>query len=103
MTRTNQNIKKCITENPTKNYVFYFGKVDIDFILNYKYNTDPQFDAYKYVDSIIDNYFTFLKSLSVSSIFILELPVSHLEDAILLNHINNTDAIIIFFMKSLSR
>ena len=87
-TQTNQKIRQCIQENPGKYFAFYFGKVDVDFVINYKYNTVPNFDLYKYIDDTIKQYIIFLESLNVSNIVVLELPISHLDDITLLNHIN---------------
>jgi hypothetical protein len=70
-THTNEKIRQCIQENPGKYFVFYFGKVDMDFIINYKYNTDPHIDLYKYVDTICEQYITFINIRQYQKISII--------------------------------
>ena len=92
-TQTNQKIRKCIQENPNKYYVFYFGKVDVDFGINYKYNENPKLDLYKFIDSVVEQYITFLESLSISNIIVFELPISHLENHYILNYMNKQNVV----------
>ena len=75
------NRLKNIKDN--SNIVFFFGKVDMDFILNYKYNTTNMnhLEFKKYLGMIVDSYIKFIKNNDKNKkIFICELPILHLNN-----------------------
>lgn len=83
----NKQIIEKLTSLPEKsNIIMFFGKVDLDFILNYKYNTTERIDFNEYVKSITNSYIEFIKSNSFNkNIFICELPITHIDDKTMLN------------------
>jgi hypothetical protein len=89
--QTNSKIRLIVESNKDKKFIFFFGKVDMDFILNHKYNLDIHFNMSEYVKTIVINYTEFIKSLGITpeNAYICELPIPHLSDATLLKIINN--------------
>ena len=80
-------------EKNTPNILFFFGKVDMDFTLNYKYNTDPQIDFDEYIVNIAKLYIKYIKGVCENkNIFICELPIPHMNDHNLLARINNENS-----------
>tara|TARA_Y100000389_G_scaffold192334_1_gene219642 strand:- start:493 stop:1182 length:690 start_codon:yes stop_codon:yes gene_type:complete len=100
-TKTNITIVKLLKniEN-NSNLIFFFGKVDMDFILNYKYNTQSNFENYEiFIIKIVHSYINFIKLNTLNqNVFICELPISHLSDQQLLSvikwegHMNNINS-----------
>jgi len=43
-----------ILEENIPNILFFFGKVDMDFTLNYKYNTEPNMNFHDYIINIVN-------------------------------------------------
>lgn len=79
----NNKIKNaCATKY--SGYIFYFGKVDMDFILTHILNTNPDTDFKQYLDAIIYNYINFIKGLCLENVYICELAINHLSDTNLL-------------------
>lgn len=79
-TKSYQRIhEKILTLQPISNLLFFFGKVDMDFILNYKWNTEPLFKNYEeYIKKIVLDYILFIKNYSTKhNIFLCELPITH--------------------------
>jgi len=79
----NKEITEIITTTLPEdaNIIFFFGKVDLDFIINYKYNTSSKIDFNAYVKSIVNAYIEFVKSVvSIKNTYICELPVTHIDD-----------------------
>lgn len=67
------------------NILFFFGKVDLDFILNYKYNTVDSLDYSEYILSIVHSYIEFVKeNTSKKNVYLCELPIPHIDDASML-------------------
>jgi len=83
-TFTNNKIKYECSINKYSGHIFYFGKVDIEFILTHVLNTRPNIDLQEYIEKILLNYQCFIKELNKNSIYICELPTSHLTDTSLL-------------------
>jgi hypothetical protein len=88
-TQANKMIRETISGNTYKNYLMFFGKVDIDFILNHMYNKYPNFDIETYIKNIVLGYINFVKSLNISNVYLCELPLGHLSDNDLLNTLNS--------------
>jgi hypothetical protein len=78
----NNQIAEIITSLPeNSNIIMFFGKVDLDFIMNYKYNSITQFDYNEYIISIANSYVEFIKSVSLNkNVYICELPITHIDD-----------------------
>src|SRR5688572_18893713 len=53
-------------------FLFYFGKVDIDFITNHKYNTNPDLDLEHYISECALSYVNFILSLNIKNTWICE-------------------------------
>lgn len=83
-TYTNNKIKYECYAKQYNGYIFYFGKVDIDFILTHIINTRPTVNLNEYLDKILINYQCFIKELNINNVYICELPISHLSDENLL-------------------
>jgi hypothetical protein len=83
---TNQKILDTLSKIPEgSNIIFYFGKVDIDFILNYKYNTSDMTEFDSYIKNTVQAYIDFIhKNTEKYRVWICELPLSHLNDQELL-------------------
>lgn len=86
---TGEKIRVICKEKLYKGYIFYFGKVDIDFILTHVLNTKPDTDFKGYLDTIANNYIAFIKSLCIENVYICELTINHLSDSTLLTINNN--------------
>lgn len=88
---TNEKVCKLL-KNIEKgaNVLFYFGKVDMDFVLNYKYNVNLKIDYNNYIIEIVRLYVNFIKNNAINKkVYICELPIPHLNDKNLLTRINN--------------
>ena len=79
------------TTNNTKykGYLFLFGKVDIDFILNYKYNIENKTEFEEYLNESVERYIKFVKNLNITNVIICEITISHLSDESLLKSLNS--------------
>lgn len=86
---TNNTIKAVIEENKNKKYIFFFGKVDIDFILNHMINKHDNFDIETYINNTVIGYINFIKTLNITNTYICELPIGHLLDDDLLYVLNS--------------
>jgi len=85
---TNQKITiEC--NNKYYGYIFLFGKVDMDFVLTYIYNTRRNLDFKKYIDNIVYNYIDYIKGLCLENVFLCEIAISHVTDENLIK-INNS-------------
>lgn len=61
--------------------IFFFGTVDLNFVVNYKYNIIDQFDCKKYIKKIVHQYINFLKKNTENfNVLICEVPISHVKD-----------------------
>ena len=89
LSNTNSKIRAIIEANKDKSIIFFFGKVDIDFILNHIYNKDIFVNLIEYLDNIVENYITFIKNLNIQSVYICEIPIPHLNDVTLLKVIQS--------------
>lgn len=88
LSKTNLEIKTIIEANKDKNFIFFFGKVDLDFILNHMYNTRADFNPREYIKNNVNNYVTFIKELYIKNVSICEIPIPHLNDTQMLEIIN---------------
>lgn len=88
-TNANGTIKRITQGNKTKNYIFFFGKVDMDFILNHMYNKHDDFDVETYINSIVKGYIQFIHSLDLIKVYVCELPIGHVKDKDLLVILND--------------
>lgn len=82
--KTNRKIidilKRC---GNIKNCLFYFGKVDVDFILHYKYNIENYTDTElrEYISKTVNFYVSFLKECIVDkNVYVCELTIPHNTD-----------------------
>jgi hypothetical protein len=82
----NKIIEICKTKY--KGYIFLFGKVDNDWILNHIYNTRPDTNLYEYIENIVINYIHFINSLNITNVYICELAISHMSDLTMLKLLN---------------
>lgn len=87
-----QIIEKIKTIDNKSNIIFFFGKVDMDFILNYKYNTDDKYSDLEnfpdYITEIVNSYINFIDTnCKDHEIFICELPINHNSDSEILKFI----------------
>ena len=89
LSRANDSIRRITSQNKTGTYIFFFGKVDIDFIINHHYNRLPNFNIREFIDNTVNGYFEFIKSLSIKAPHICELPYGHLSDENLLYILNS--------------
>lgn len=89
ITGTNKSIKSIISGSKYKNHIFFFGKVDIDFILNHMINKHDNFDIDDYINKTAIGYINFIKALNIPNVYICELPIGHLSDIDLLNVLND--------------
>ena len=89
LTGTNKTIKAVIEGCKYKKHIFFFGKVDIDFILNHMVNKHDEFDVADYINKTVTGYINFIKTLNTINVYICELPVGHLSDADLLYVLNS--------------
>lgn len=79
--QTNSKIIDIIHENPDKSVIFFFGKVDMDFIINYKYNENDGINMETFVTETVDKYIGFISTLNITkNVFLCELPVPHIDD-----------------------
>ena len=88
LSKTNIEIKQIIDLNKAMFFIFFFGKVDIDFILNHMYNKNSYLDLQEYTKNIVDNYISFIIGLNIKNIFICEIPIPHIDDNNMLKIIN---------------
>jgi len=86
---TNSLIRELVGFKGVRKYIFFFGKVDIDFILNHKYNLFENFDATKFITETVSGYMEFVKSLNIAQVYICELPLGHFPDEHMLAHVND--------------
>ena len=86
---TNKTIKAVIEDSKYKKYIFFFGKVDIDFILNHMINKHVNFDIEDYINKTVIGYIDYIKTLNINNIHVCELPVGHLSDEDLLYVLNS--------------
>ena len=56
-----QVIEKISSLPENSNIIMFFGKVDLDFIINYKYNTTEIINFKEYILSIANSYIEFVK------------------------------------------
>jgi hypothetical protein len=89
LTGTNKTIKSIIEESKYKKYIFFFGKVDIDFILNHMINKHDDLDIKDYLNKTATGYIDFIKALNITNIHVCELPIGHLSDDDLLQVLNS--------------
>ena len=78
-------------KNIYQNIIFLFGKVDIDFVLNYKYNKNElnQSNYKNYLLEIVNSYVNFIKKhKSRYNVCVCELPIPHCNDEIMLKILN---------------
>jgi len=82
---THQKIMSTIqqlTQDKEASLLFFFGKVDMDFTLNYKYNQDVIMDYPTYIHSIVHSYIQFLTSIATAlpsrPIIVCEVPMPHI-------------------------
>jgi len=81
-------IKKLNSLEPNSNVIMFFGKVDLDFIINYKYNTVDNIDYEEYIVSIANSYTEFVKLHTENkNVYICELPFTHFDDETMLESI----------------
>lgn len=94
-------INKLKNIKDDSNIIFFFGKVDMDFILNYKYNTTNMnhVEFKKYLSNIVNSYINFIKAnVGNKKIFVCELPILHLNSNEMLRvlkkegHLNNINS-----------
>lgn len=69
--------------NDDTNVIFYFGKVDLDFIINYKYNSQDSSlaELSEHITETADMYINYIKSTGMRNILVFEPPVVHLSEA----------------------
>jgi FkbM family methyltransferase len=93
---TNQHICSELTNIPNEsNILFFYGKVDMDFILNYKYNKNSDFNFHDYTIDVVNLYINFIKGCTKNkNVYVCELPVSHMEDENLLKRINDEPSMV---------
>jgi hypothetical protein len=89
LTGTNKTIKTISEGSKYKKHIFFFGKVDIDFILNHMINKHDDFDIPAYINTTVSGYINFIKTLNTTNIYVCELPVGHLSDSDLLDVLNS--------------
>ena len=82
-TGVGQKIRECLKSVDIEtNVIFYFGKVDLDFISNYKYNShDLNLDELsEYLAETVEIYINYIKSTMVKNVMVFEPPVIHLNE-----------------------
>ena len=82
-TGVGQKIRECLKSVDIEtNVIFYFGKVDLDFISNYKYNShDLNLDELsEYLAETAEIYINYIKSTMVKNVMVFEPPVIHLNE-----------------------
>jgi len=89
LTGANKTIRLTIEGGRYKHYLFFFGKVDIDFILNHMYNKYPDYDCESFIKSTAKGYVDFIKSLNITNVYVCEIPLGHLDDNELLHTLNS--------------
>jgi len=89
LSNTNNAIRSILRQNKYDKYIFFFGKVDNDFILNHMYNKYDNFDIEGYIQKTVVGYIEYIKSLNIENVYICELPFGHLQDDDLLNLLNS--------------
>jgi len=83
-------VNKKILELINKKYninplIYMFGKVDLDFVSNYKYNINKSFDRDEFIKKSVDSYISFLQTTSKErDIYVCEPYLCHLNDTELL-------------------
>lgn len=87
----NNKIIDIIASLPEEsNIIMFFGKVDLDFITNYKYNTTKIEDYKEYIISTVYSYIEFIKSNTLNkNVYICELPITHIDDTSMLKILCN--------------
>ena len=76
ISQTNKKIKNIINNKNDDILIFFFGRVDIDFIVHYKMMLNQNID--EYINEIIKSYFNFINSLNKKNIIILGIYPNHL-------------------------
>ena len=67
----------------------FFGKVDLDFVINYKYNTTQFINFKEYILDVANLYIEFVKLNTLNKkVYICELPITHIDDTSMLRIIN---------------
>lgn len=86
ISRTNNAIKTTIDNENYTDVIFFFGKVDLDFIMNHMYEKYDNFDFELYIKKIVNSYINFIRSIATDTIhiYICELAISHMSDENLL-------------------
>lgn len=89
-TAVNKRMTDIISLLPeNSNIILFFGKVDLDFIINYKYNTTQNINLNEYVLAIANSYIEFVKlNITNHKVFICEIPITHIDDISMLSIIN---------------
>uniref|UniRef100_A0A6C0K3Q8 SGNH domain-containing protein n=1 Tax=viral metagenome TaxID=1070528 RepID=A0A6C0K3Q8_9ZZZZ len=86
---THQKILDAIQQLPQEeeeeaSLLFFFGKVDMDFTLHYKYNQDAVVDYPSYIHNIVHSYIRFLTTVAKAHpsrrILVCEIPMPHIVD-----------------------
>ncbi|MDG2052930.1 MAG: hypothetical protein P8J69_04100 [Flavobacteriaceae bacterium] len=91
--RSNVNEKICniidlLSEN--SDIIFFFGEVDLSFVINYKFNKNNKFNCEKYIIEAAEHYVNFVKKNTENmNIYICEVPISHVKDQFLIKIINS--------------
>jgi len=93
---TNQHIFSELNNIPDEsNILFFYGKVDMDFIFNYKYNRNSDINLHDYTIDVANLYINFIKSCTKNKhVYVCELPVSHMSDENLLKRINDEPSMV---------
>jgi hypothetical protein len=92
VSKANDRMRRIISNNKTASkYIFFFGKVDIDFIINHHFNRVDNFNISEFIDNTVGGYVDFIKSLPIkpTQVHICELPVGHVSDENLLDILNS--------------
>lgn len=77
-----RKIKNITANNYTASAtIFLFGKVDLDFVMNYKFNDDKNFCPKEFIQESVDSYTRFLKKLPIKNqLYVCEPTIPHLND-----------------------
>lgn len=88
--KVNKNIQlKLKSLQKGTNVIFFFGSVDINFILNYNHNLNNQFNFKKYTIKCSVEYINYIKkNTNHLNILICELPISQITDSNLIKLLN---------------
>ena len=90
-------IRNIIKDTPSTSILaFNFGKVDIDFILNKKYNTNLETTIEDCIDQIprmVSQYVSFLRSIRTHDVHVLGLYEPHLTDDLMLANLRSNQEV----------